>query len=142
MRKTLLLMAVMAVALTFTACSNCGGTEGNCDVGWDFYDECDLIEGQERMCASNGPCGGPCGPAPCSPGVMSTTCSPCGTMAPPSAAPCGTPMSVPMAPATPAPEVIIEDVTESAVEGTPMPAPIVSGDDMRPLDVDPLSTSR
>ncbi len=133
MRTTLLLMAVMAVALSFTGCSNCGGVAGNCDVGWDFYDECDLIEGRDRMCATNGPCGGPCGPAPCSPGVPSISCSPCGT-------------PVPVAPAPAAPEVIIVDVTESAVVDTPMPAPIVSGDMLppanQPLDIDPLSTGR
>ena len=143
MRKTLLLMAVLAFALPVTACSNCGGTKGNCDVGWDFYEECDMIEGRDRMCASD-PCGGPgpCGPAPCGPGVPSTSCSPCGTVAAPSAAPCGTPM------AAPAPDVVIIEEAPGAVieEGTPMPAPIVRGDMIppanQPLDIDPLSTGR
>ena len=145
MRTTLLLMATVAVAFTFTACSNCGGTAGNCDVGWDFYDECDMIEGRDRMCASD-PCGaGPCGPAPCAPGVPSTSCSPCGTVAPANTAPCGTPIMLP--PAAPAPEVVIEEAPAAVIEeGTPMPAPIVSGDMIppanQPLDIDPLSTGR
>ena len=139
-RSSLVLLALVAVSVTFTACSNCGGTKGNCDVGWDFYDECDLVEGRERMCATNDPCGqGPCGPAPCSPGVPSTTCNPCGTVSPVSPAPCAPPLSAP----APAPVIIEESVVEdvTGTMPTPMPAPIVRGEmpPAGPLDIDPLT---
>jgi len=77
----LMSLAVLGVvAFGFTACntSSCGGTDGNCDQSWDFYEQCNLIEGrQERCCANDCDC---CPEPNCGTGINMEVSSPCATV--------------------------------------------------------------
>ena len=76
--RALSLLAVLAAfCLGLAACSTGGGCGGGCDIGcpgdvsgnccvnWDFYDECDLIEGAESAGCNSCQT---CAPAPCAAG--------------------------------------------------------------------------
>lgn len=67
MRIATILVALVGMAVLVAGCSNCPDSKfANCDVGWDFYEPCDLIQGRsERCCADN-----PCGIDPCDNGVV------------------------------------------------------------------------
>ena len=70
--KTLSLLAFTALALTLlagcsTTSSQCGSLPANC-CSWDFYKQCDLIEGKTSQCID------PCGQVNCQPGVVVSRC--------------------------------------------------------------------
>lgn len=66
MRNLAILIAVSGVLILAAGCSGCPDSKySNCNVSWDFYEPCNLIEGRnERCCNSN-----PCGIKPCAAGV-------------------------------------------------------------------------
>lgn len=70
MRIATILIALVGMGFLAAGCSNCPDSKfANCNVGWDFYEPCDLIQGRgERCCEEN-----PCGITPCDNGVVMVT---------------------------------------------------------------------
>lgn len=67
MRIAAILIGLVGFAALAAGCSSCpSDCYSNCDVSWDFYEPCNLIEGRaERCCAEN-----PCGINECDTGVI------------------------------------------------------------------------
>ena len=70
MRIAAIFVALVGFAVLTAGCSGCPQSKySNCDVSWDFYEPCNLIEGRaERCCRSD-----PCGIKPCDNGVVMVT---------------------------------------------------------------------
>ena len=105
--KSLSLFAFSVLALSLlagcsTTSSQCGCLPANC-CSWDFYKECDLIEGKTSMCQDL------CGQPDCQPGVVVSRCY-------------AVPVDAPEAPAAP-----------DAVEEAPAAPAAAEGDAAAPI---------
>ena len=105
--KTLSLLAFSVLALTLlagcsTTSSQCGCLPANC-CSWDFYKQCDLIEGKASQCID------PCGQVDCKPGVVVSRC-----------------YAVPVEKATPA-DMPPADMPAPASDGAPAAAEVAPG---------------
>ena len=55
MKTWLTLIVLGGLLLLVPGCNACGVSGwSNCCQSWDFYEECDLIEGRRARCAENG----------------------------------------------------------------------------------------
>ncbi len=70
MRITAIFLGLCGLALLTAGCSGCPDSKySNCDVSWDFYAPCDIIQGRNERCCQNDPCG----TRPCDNGVVMVT---------------------------------------------------------------------
>lgn len=101
MKTWLTLIALGGLLLTLPGCSACGVSGwSNCRQSWDFYEECDLIEGRRARCNQG------CNPECCDGMVVESMI--------------GTPVR-PCVPSTGGAVVVEEEVAP----GSPMPGDIV-----------------